>query len=140
MPDTALQITSCETCCYYGKRTECRLNVISPRSPNNLTSKESWAPSTVLLELFTLCEGVMSGPWGGSALGYPVFDDETRKEALLAEGDFAPHFYQTNPFSKVFSRDRGERFGSTVLSGAVGLGMFIVAHAAGGKSKKEIIP
>ena len=43
----------------------------------------------------------------------------TRKEALLAEGDFAPRFYQTNPFSKVFSRDRGERFGSTVLSGAV---------------------
>ena len=30
-----------------------------------------------------------------------------RKEALLTEGDFAPHFYQTNPFSKVFSRDRG---------------------------------
>ena len=31
----------------------------------------------------------------------------TRKEAVLAEGDFVPHFYQTNPFSKVFSRDRG---------------------------------
>jgi len=30
-----------------------------------------------------------------------------RREALLAEGDFAPHFYQTNPFSKVFSQDRG---------------------------------
>jgi len=30
------------------------------------------------------------------------------KEALLAGGDFAPYFYQTNPFSKVLSRDRGD--------------------------------
>jgi hypothetical protein len=29
----------------------------------------------------------------------------TANEALLAEGDFAPYFYQTNPISKVFSRD-----------------------------------
>ena len=36
-----------------------------------------------------------------------TLSSKTRKEALLAEGDFAPHFYKTNPFSKVFSRDRG---------------------------------
>src|SRR5215208_2362794 len=105
MPDTALQITSCETCCYYGKRTECRLNVISPRSPNNLTSKESWAPSTVLLELFTLCEGVMSGPWGGSALGYPVFDDE--EGSAVGRGRFCTPFLPNEPiFKGLLSRPR----------------------------------
>ena len=83
-------------------------------------------------------KGLLAAP--GAAQPSVTLSSTTRKEALLAEGDFAPHFYQTNPFSKIFSRDRGERFGSTVLSGAVGLGMFIVARAAGGKSKKEIVP
>jgi hypothetical protein len=57
----------------------------------------------------------------GAAQPSVTLSSTTTKEALLVEGDFAPHFYQTNPFSKVFSRDRGERFGSTVLSGAVDL-------------------